>query len=742
MVAVSYPGVYVEEVPSAVRTITGVATSITAFVGRALRGPVNEPQRITSFADYVRVFGDLWRDSTLSYAVQQYFLNGGRDALIVRLINGGSTAKLSGASAGAEAWAFRATQGGKSGDQLAITISHDPDDLAKFTITVWMADSDGTWVVNDEVDSDLTATEGPLWRFPHEELGTNKRVQLDMDELPWVRPAQVIDPQPLKGGADVAAAEADLGGVLLRAATAGVGGDQLRASVSGPTDADAGHYKLLIELLDTDGDLLASVSFDNVTPDAPWPPSPTRVGTTDDLIDLSQSAPPGRPANAERVPFIDGADVEKASTEIPFVASGLPLEAASEGEWGNNLEARFDHDTGDPSDNQLFNLTVREVISGEEVARETFRNLSVNRNHARYIQKVLEQDSKLVRLNAEGENDWSRPDETLTSTGRPDWIGFGQGKNGSDLTAAQYTATSAPKTGIFALEKADLFNLLVIPPLTFESDTPHAVWTTAMGYCKQRRAFLLVDPPTSWNDVDAVTNDEKGLQEDPTAMGFMAGLQSVNATNAALYWPPIKVADPLREFRLAAFPASGAVAGVIARTDAQFGVWKAPAGMEASVTGAQGLAVSLTDPEHGQINPLGINALRVFPGTGTVVWGARTARGSDKLASEWKYVPVRRLALFLEESLYRGVQWAVFEPNDEPLWAQLRLNVGAFMQNLFRQGAFQGRSAREAYLVKCDAETTTQGDIDRGIVNVIVGFAPLKPAEFVVLKISQLAGQV
>ena len=116
--------------------------------------------------------------------------------------------------------------------------------------------------------------------------------------------------------------------------------------------------------------------------------------------------------------------------------------------------------------------------------------------------------------------------------------------------------------------------------------------------------------------------------------------------------------------------------------------------------------------------------------------------GADAFASEYKYIPIRRLALFIEESLYRGLKWAVFEPNDEPLWAQLRLNVGAFMQNLFRQGAFQGRSAREAYLVKCDAETTTQGDIDRGIVNVIVGFAPLKPAEFVVLKISQLAGQV
>ena len=147
----------------------------------------------------------------------------------------------------------------------------------------------------------------------------------------------------------------------------------------------------------------------------------------------------------------------------------------------------------------------------------------------------------------------------------------------------------------------------------------------------------------------------------------------------------------------------------------------------------------MTDGENGKINPLGINALRTFPVAGNVVWGARTLEGADALASEWKYVPVRRLALYIEESLYRGTQWVVFEPNDEPLWSQIRLNLGAFMQDLFRQGAFQGISPREAYFVKCDKETTTQSDIDRGIVNILVGFAPLKPAEFVVLKIQQIA---
>jgi len=228
-----------------------------------------------------------------------------------------------------------------------------------------------------------------------------------------------------------------------------------------------------------------------------------------------------------------------------------------------------------------------------------------------------------------------------------------------------------------------------------------------------------------------------------------AGVNALRATignddarNVAIYFPRLRLADPLNEGRLGSFAPCGAIAGIVARTDAQRGVWKAPAGIEASFSGVQEFTYSLTDGENGLLNPLGLNCLRSFPVAGNLVWGARTLVGADLLASEWKYLPVRRTALFLEESLYRGTQWVVFEPNDEPLWAQIRLNIGAFMQNLFRQGAFQGRSPREAYIVKCDRETTTQNDINLGIVNILVGFAPLKPAEFVVIRIQQMAGQV
>ncbi|MCA9936166.1 MAG: phage tail sheath family protein, partial [Anaerolineales bacterium] len=252
----------------------------------------------------------------------------------------------------------------------------------------------------------------------------------------------------------------------------------------------------------------------------------------------------------------------------------------------------------------------------------------------------------------------------------------------------------------------------------------------------RRRAMLIVDPPVAWsaNKETAAATAKQKLTD--------LGLTGTAARNAVLYFPRIRYPDPHRDNQAATFVPCGMVAGMMARTDAQRGVWKAPAGIDAALTGTQALEVRLTDDENGMLNPLGINCLRTFPLIGSVSWGARTLRGADLLADEYKYVPVRRLALYIEESLYRGLKWVVFEPNDEPLWAQIRLNVGAFMHNLFRQGAFQGSSPRQAYFVKCDGESTTQNDINLGIVNIVVGFAPLKPAEFVIIKLQQMAGQL
>ncbi|MGH8245180.1 MAG: phage tail sheath family protein [Gammaproteobacteria bacterium] len=304
------------------------------------------------------------------------------------------------------------------------------------------------------------------------------------------------------------------------------------------------------------------------------------------------------------------------------------------------------------------------------------------------------------------------------------------GNNGNRPVANDIIGVRANKTGLFALEDVDIFNILCIPRAAdLTAPEPFNVYSAAEVYCLERRSFLIVDVPSN---IDTV-------QEMKDFLDSNAGLRN---RNAAVYFPRLRIADPLNQFRLRDFAPSGTMAGLYARTDNDRGVWKAPAGIEATLRNVNELRYVLTDPENGTLNPLGINCLRTFPIIGTISWGARTLDGADVQASEWKYLPVRRFALFLEESLYRGTQFAVFEPNDEPLWAQIRLNLGAFMQQLFRQGAFQGQTPREAYFVKCDKETTTQNDINQGIVNILVGFAPLKPAEFVIIKISQIAGQI
>jgi phage tail sheath protein FI len=304
-----------------------------------------------------------------------------------------------------------------------------------------------------------------------------------------------------------------------------------------------------------------------------------------------------------------------------------------------------------------------------------------------------------------------------------------QGADGTKGGATELMGSESAKTGVYALADVDIFNILSIPESAALSDAEaKTLIGKAAAYAEKRRAFYIVDPP----DVGG------GSPETLKDWHASLGLQS---KNSAIYFPRVRLSDPLENYRIGPFAPSGTMAGLYARTDSSRGVWKAPAGTGAGLRVA-GLDVPMTDDQNGILNKLGINCLRTFPIYGRVSWGARTFEGADQKASEWKYVPVRRTALYIEESLFRGLKWAVFEPNGETLWAQIRVAAGGFMNNLFRQGAFKGTSPREAYFVKCDAETTTQNDIDLGIVNVVVGFAPLKPAEFVVIKIQQIAGQV
>ncbi|BBL72827.1 phage tail sheath family protein [Methylogaea oryzae] len=562
-VALSYPGVYVEEIPSGVRTITGVATSITAFVGRAARGPTNKAFTINGFGDFEKTFGGLWSESALGFAVRDFFLNGGGQAIIVRL--------------------YKNDEGASAAAIAPLTVG-DFD---------FVAASEGKW-------------------------GIGLRVSVDTDNL----------------SDSVAAAmgvtKADLFNVSVRDTAPG-----------GKTER-----------------------FANVT----VKDSSRRV---DKVLEAGSSL-----LRYNGVP-------DSGAT----IAAGVDALSKAENDYAVAKKALFEKQNSDPAN-----------VATEQAAVTTTKTA---------LDKALSDADKAV-------------------------------SDGLPLTALDLLPANGEslKKGIYALEQVDLFNLLCIPTHHASADTVFVdvnVIAAAAAYCEKRRAMLIVDAPKGWTDKDKAK--EKFLDANNDDVG-------TRSRNAALFFPRLRQPNPLRDGQMEDFDACGAVAGIFARTDAQRGVWKAPAGLDATLVGVPSLSVVLTDPENGELNQLGINCLRAFSTGGRVVWGSRTLKGADQLADEYKYVPVRRTALYIEESLFRGLKWVVFEPNDEPLWSQIRLNVGAFMHNLFRQGAFQGSSPRDAYFVKCDKETTTQNDIDLGIVNVVVGFAPLKPAEFVVIKLQQIAGQV
>jgi phage tail sheath protein FI len=428
-----------------------------------------------------------------------------------------------------------------------------------------------------------------------------------------------------------------------------------------------------------------------------------------------------------------------ARARARLVVGGLALEAASPGAWGSALRARVDHDVdpaGAGGEGGFFNLHVRDGITGDV---EEFRSVSALPDHPKFVARVLERESRLVRVS--GDASATRPD-AFPDVGSPGDVWADNAPRTCAAVAPDARASDGlpidvsdfigpgleeEKRGLFALERTDIFNVLCIPPYRADGNVDAELVSAAATYCEKKRAILLVDPRAEW----------------ATAEDAATGVAQVGTSskNAALYFPRLRQPDPFRGGEMATFVPCGAVAGVMARTDGRRGVWKAPAGFDAGLVGVPELAAPLTDADSGDLNPLSVNCLRVMPDVGPVIWGARTLAGSADASPEWKYIPVRRLALFVEESIERGTRWVVFEPNDERLWAQIRLSVGAFMRNLFRQGALRGTTERDAYFVKCDAETTTRDDIQRGIVNILVGFAPLRPGEFIVIRIQQRAGE-
>jgi phage tail sheath protein FI len=402
-------------------------------------------------------------------------------------------------------------------------------------------------------------------------------------------------------------------------------------------------------------------------------------------------------------------DTTGAAASATAEAAGFTFEASSPGDWAEDYTIRVT-----PRPDAADRFKIEALIDGAVV--ESFENLTRDPANSRFVTDYIKDRSRLFKVTVVPTSD------PTTEADGP----FEDGADGDVLDPAEdAVAVEIPK--LFdegkPADKIDIFNIVCVPGMISAANI-----ATLAQKCAERRAFLIVDCPegSTRDSVEAALDDMIGSA----------------ASYCGFYFPWALAPDPLKEGAITPYPPCGFVAGIYARTDARRGVWKAPAGTDATVNGIVGFQDEISDAENGSLNPKAINCLRTLPTYGNVVWGARTLDGDNNRGSEWKYIPVRRMALYLEESLFRGTQWVVFEPNDEPLWAQIRLNINAFLQTLFRQGAFQGSTPREAYFVKCDRTTTTQADINMGIVNIHVGFAPLKPAEFVVLRIQQIAGEL
>jgi phage tail sheath protein FI len=658
--APTYPGVYIEEVPSGVRTITGVATSIAAFIDFFREGPMNKAVQIFGMADFEREFGGLDTRSEASYAIAQLFLNGGSEAWVIRTAHDGGGAdavatatvriKKALAPAAGEVMLVSAVSEGLWGNTVRVTVTPSALGVDRFDLTaVRYASTDPTAAaIKSEKYLGLSLTP------------TSSKYFVDVlnDQ------SKLIRVQDLRNAASIAAGDMPAPNGSFSKADIALTGAQINALNGKKIGVKIGPAAAVV----------ATITY-------------AAGATVDDLRKL-------------RGPLEDAIHTAAADNEA---YAGATVEL---------IGSRYLIKSG-RSDAYLPTDVVDITNSGADTTADDLQ-LTGTGNVQEY------------GLGPDPAN--SAPSTNIKGMK----VGV-KGLDGQQPEATDIIGSDALKTGIYALRDVDLFNILCVPRAAeIGKSNPtqmDQIIAKALAFCKERRAFLIVDIPPTINEVQEMKD-------------FLEVHDGFRDRNTAIYFPRLKIPDPLDEYRLRSVGASGTMAGLYARTDSARGVWKAPAGTEATLAGVVELDTKLTDAQNGTLNPLAINCARNFPVYGNVCWGARTLDGADQVGSEWKYIPIRRLALFLEESLFRGTKWVVFEPNDEPLWAKVRLNVGAFMMSLFRQGAFQGSTPDKAFYVKCDAETTTQDDRNKGIINIEVGFAPLKPAEFVIIKIQQIAGDL
>jgi uncharacterized protein len=813
--ALSYPGVYVQEVPSGVRTIVGVGTSIGMFIGASGKGPIGHAVRILNYSAFRDRFGEDLTVGQLSQYVRLFFLNGGTDCYVMRIADGAlaSSVTLRNEANTNDALVLTAKDLGRDGENMRVVVSYagtQPEVTFNMDLYAWEIQAGQRVKTRRESWKNLSMNPASS-SFAPTFLTTNSKL---------VDAAMPGAPAPLTNGSSQSGrpvAHTGTAGSFRTAwndrigANAVTGSNQFRLSLDGSPflNIDLVHPSFLPVLnvasfaavgtirADIANDIrnriiqqFAAQGFPGATPAVDFiaGPPPTTVGPTETTILRIRSTTNGDVfilpglANDLAVPLMLGSEqggVEIASHSARRPApNGITLRGSDPAVWlalatltqnaftpgANGIQLdQFQNPPAVGTVPLLVHFDDLETNAGTDQFYLDANAGSPNGNNDGIRDKL---NRMATAINNAATNDplfrWSAsvagyrlsivPTEIVEDNfiaTQFNVVGFGIGNflnnvkvytlgaGGFNIGARQVAGATgtdgAPATPgdydnayLTIDSEVDLFNLMVLPPIANAPVPVTSLYGNASTFCQTKRAFLLMDGPDSWTDPQ-------------TAVAGLTALRTgVSKDYSAVFYPRITVSE--NGIRQNIGPA-GAIAGLCARIDGTRGVWKAPAGLEADLRGITGLEYVFSDRENGVLNPRAINTLRVFT-SGIVNWGARTNQGDDNTPHDYKYIPIRRLALFIEESLYRGLKWVVFEPNDEPLYAQIRLNVGAFMNNLFRQGAFQGQKPKDAYFVKCDTETTTQNDRNLGIVNIMVGFAPLKPAEFVILYLQQMAGQI
>ena len=511
----TYPGIYLEEIPSGVSTITAVTTSVTAFVGYTPRGPLETPVTLTSFADFERTFGGLSENSVLSYAVQHFFLNGGSVAIVVRLATGSAAATGKISSGRNTALTVTAKDTGSWGDTLRVAVDDNTQVAGTFNLKVF----------------DLAGTASESFH----------NLSMRHDDPSFVE--QVVN------------------------------------SASALISVEASGTNIP----DTSGTMSAPI---------------TAVPAAADLQNKTVTATVGQQETS--FPLYE----PQADGEAPTTLAQLAL----------LLEGKIRRGSG-----ALGGVRVSPIGSRLRAHAGTDDVLELSGDGATELGLAGTVHAAAHPLT--GGADGSRPEDPAEFTGSPD-----------------------AKSGMYSLLDVMDVSLLCLPDLADPAmaGARVAVLSAADQLCVDKRMFLIVDSPAEWQSL-------------AQARAGLADFDAVRSDHSAMYFPQVQLTDPLSG-QPRSFPPCGVIAGVMASTDGSRGVWKAPAGTAAALSGVLALTVPLTDPENGLLNPVGVNCLRSFPIIGPVVWGARTLQGADALASDWKYIAVRRTALMLEESLYRGTQ--------------------------------------------------------------------------------------